>query len=62
VVPTRGPSEASLMISFSPIDVQNLELVYVPIRDEQQEVLHDKDFAEACLVWSALRKAPVSSS
>ena len=50
------------MFSFSPIDVQNLELVYVPIRDEQQEVLHDKDFAEACLVWSALRKAPVSSS
>ena len=41
------------MFSFSRIDVQNSELVYVLVRDERQ-VLHDKDFVEACLVWSAL--------
>ena len=53
MVLARGPSEASPMFSFSRIDVQNSELVYVLVRDERQ-VLHDKDFVEACLVWSAL--------
>ena len=48
------------MFSFSPIDVQNSELVYFLVKDEQWQVLHDKDFVEACPVWSALRKAPVS--